>query len=422
MSFTGKAPAGHQSRGDSIFGDICALITGDLHCPTGEGMDMGAAFDIEAISGAFAEAALDPLRWPAAMEVVSTATRSYGAMLFDINSHLPGIPRSCAMEPSFDAYVQSGWIDRDVRFRIAPIIVQRGVATDFDILTADQISQHAYYQEFLAHFGLRWFAGVKVAAGDDFWCLSIQRTIEQGPFGGGELLELAAFSKQLGTAAALANAIGFARAEAALDAFCASGTPAAMLGRNGIVIAMNDPAERLLDQDFRIVSGRIVFGDRNSADAFDRNLSALLRKPGSAAMAPPIQMQRPRSSRRPLLAYVLRLPRVTQSALSPCQVAVVFIDPHVRPRAADTALMSCFGLTRAEAKLAGMLSGGECLATAAEQLCITYETARNQLRAVFAKTETHRQSDLMAMLARFPVIIPSAHDPTGSCGRNGGPV
>ncbi len=159
MSFTGKAPAGHQSRGDSIFGDICALITDDLHCPTGEGMDMGAAFDIEAISGAFAEAALDPLRWPAAMEVVSTATRSYGAMLFDINSHLPGIPRSCAMEPSFDAYVQSGWIDRDVRFRIAPIIVQRGVATDFDILTADQISQHAYYQEFLAHFGLRWFAG-----------------------------------------------------------------------------------------------------------------------------------------------------------------------------------------------------------------------------------------------------------------------
>ncbi|MER9124256.1 helix-turn-helix transcriptional regulator [Mesorhizobium sp. M0959] len=365
-------------------------------------MDMGAAFDIEAISGAFAKAAIDPGYWGFAMEAVSEATHSYGAILFDINSHLPGIPRSRTMEPSFEAYVHGGWIDRDVRYRIAPVLEHRGVATDFDIMAPDQISRDPYYQEFLAPFGLRWFAGVKVAAGDDFWCLSIQRSIEQGPFDQSELLELGGLSKQLGTAAVFANAVGFARVEAALDAFCASATPAVMLGHNGTVIGMNGPAENLLDEDLRVLAGRLVSGSRNASDAFDRSLNELLKNPGSATM-PPVQMPRPRSGRRPLLAYLLRLPKVTHTALSPCQATAIFIDPDLRPSPAGTVLMSCFGLTRAEAKLAGMLAGGDCLITIAEHLSITYETARNQLKAVFAKTETHRQSDLMALLSRFPV-------------------
>ena len=35
---------------------------------------------------------------------------------------------------------------------------------------------------------------------------------------------------------------------------------------------------------------------------------------------------------------------------------------------------------------------------AARELTITRETARNQLKSVFAKTDTHRQSELVALL------------------------
>jgi DNA-binding CsgD family transcriptional regulator len=365
------------------------------------GEDMGAPFNVEAISAAFSDAALDPSCWATAMDAVSEATQSYGAILFDAKNHLPGIPRSRRMEPSFEAYVSKGWIDRDVRYRIAPVLAQRSAATDFDILSPDQISRHPYYQEFLAPFGLRWFAGVRVSAGDDFWCLSIQRSIVQGPFDQNELLQLAGLSKQLASAVAIANAIGFVRAEAALDAFCASGTPVAMIGRNGTVIAINGPAERLLDQDLRVMAGHLVSSDRRANDTFSRGLNEMMRNSG-LALIPPIQMPRPQSGRRPLLVYLLRLPKVTHNALSFCQVAAVIIDPDLRPRPAETVMMSCYGLTKAEAKLAGMLAGGDCLTTVADHLCITYETARNQLKAVFAKMEIHRQSDLMALLSRFP--------------------
>ncbi|WP_292186755.1 hypothetical protein [Mesorhizobium sp.] len=37
----------------------------------------------------------------------------------------------------------------------------------------------------------------------------------------------------------------------------------------------------------------------------------------------------------------------------------------------------------------------------ADELGVTYETAKNQLKAVFAKTETHRQPELVALLTRM---------------------
>jgi DNA-binding CsgD family transcriptional regulator len=64
-------------------------------------------------------------------------------------------------------------------------------------------------------------------------------------------------------------------------------------------------------------------------------------------------------------------------------------------------LVKLFGLTSAEAKLASIIAEGVNPEQAAEELGISRETARNQLKAVFAKTATHRQSELVALLARL---------------------
>lgn len=64
-------------------------------------------------------------------------------------------------------------------------------------------------------------------------------------------------------------------------------------------------------------------------------------------------------------------------------------------------LRARFGLTEAEARIAEGLRTGNSLVRAAEELGIAYETARNQLKAVFAKTDTHRQSELVALLSRL---------------------
>ena len=130
---------------------------------------------------AFAEAATDPSRWDTAMDIVARTTEAFGAALFPVEGKLPNVPRSRSLEASFDTYVRDGWIHRDERERCRPALESRGVATDLDFTSEDEMKRHAYYQEFLSPHGLRWFAGVKVACGDDLWCLSIQRSVVIAP-------------------------------------------------------------------------------------------------------------------------------------------------------------------------------------------------------------------------------------------------
>lgn len=360
---------------------------------------MGAVFDFGSISIAFAEAAVDPSRWDAAMEVAEKATGSVGALLFDMKGHLPLVPHSSTMAPVLEAYVRDGWINHDERYRLMSFLAQRGVTSELDLMTPEYMAKHPYYQEFLAPFGLQWYAAVKIAAGDEFWALSLQRSILQGPFTPDEMRQLAELSKQLGSAAAVARALGFARADAALDAFSATGTPAIMLDRNGNVLLANSSAEGLLGRGLQIVHRRLVSYDRTATDALDRSLKQLLCSPETAATVPPVLL--PRYDGRPLVAYPLRLPAVSYNALAPCQAIVILNDPDTRPRPLDSVLQYCFRLTLSEAKLAREICSGHGLETVADKLGVSYETARNQLKSIFAKTETHRQSELVALLTRL---------------------
>jgi DNA-binding NarL/FixJ family response regulator len=52
-------------------------------------------------------------------------------------------------------------------------------------------------------------------------------------------------------------------------------------------------------------------------------------------------------------------------------------------------------------KLAMQLAAGEPLEAAAAALGVTKGTARIQLKTVFAKLDVHRQSELVALLARL---------------------
>ena len=56
--------------------------------------------------------------------------------------------------------------------------------------------------------------------------------------------------------------------------------------------------------------------------------------------------------------------------------------------------MQTYKLTRKEAMLAAKLSEGKSVEQAAEELAITYETARTHLRRIFSKTGTSRQAEL----------------------------
>jgi DNA-binding CsgD family transcriptional regulator len=56
-------------------------------------------------------------------------------------------------------------------------------------------------------------------------------------------------------------------------------------------------------------------------------------------------------------------------------------------------------LAAAEARLASQLATGRPVETVSVALGIAKETARNHLKNIFAKTNAHRQAELVALMA-----------------------
>jgi DNA-binding CsgD family transcriptional regulator len=125
----------------------------------------------------------------------------------------------------------------------------------------------------------------------------------------------------------------------------------------------------------------------------------LLWSSAASALLPPVML--PRSHRRPIIAYPIKLSAMSVNVFGDYQALLVMVDPERRPVLPHELLKSAFGLTAAEARLANRLSAGAALETIADELQISKGTVRNQLKSVFQKTGVHRQSDLVALLASY---------------------
>ena len=353
------------------------------------------------LTEAFAAAAADPSRWDAAMEEAARGTGSFGAVLVPVRGRSPHLPASETLRPALEAYVRDGWVHRDERYRAIPAMLRDGVASDADVGAPEELPRNPFYQEFLRPHGLALFAVVKVGAGDDVWGLSLQRTAEQGPFSRHHLAELASLSRRLAGAAELASAFHAARVDAALEAFEATRSPVAVLDRMGEVVRLNASAERLMGKDLAIVQRRIVSTSREATQALDRALNRLIWLREKTALEPAVVL--PQRQGRPVLAYPMRFPGgPIREGFALAHAIVTFVDLEARfPSVAGDAAQA-FRLTPAEARLADRLLQEESLEAAASTLGVAYHTARNVLNSIFLKTGTHRQGQLVALLARLP--------------------
>lgn len=104
------------------------------------------------------------------------------------------------------------------------------------------------------------------------------------------------------------------------------------------------------------------------------------------------------SGARPWLIEVTPVERKdAQSAAT-----VVISDGERPPQPCPDALRTYYGLTPAEAHLATLLSAGLSLEEAAERRSVSRNTARGQLKRIFAKTQTNRQAALVRLVLCGP--------------------
>ena len=109
----------------------------------------------------------------------------------------------------------------------------------------------------------------------------------------------------------------------------------------------------------------------------------------------------PRHGKRQLVLHAVQL---TPEPSSGPHTVVILVDLNDTPQLSQTSIQKIFGLTPAEAKLATEIARGRSLGEFASATGISMATARSQLSAVMAKTQTQRQAELVALLARISIL------------------
>lgn len=105
-----------------------------------------------------------------------------------------------------------------------------------------------------------------------------------------------------------------------------------------------------------------------------------------------------------VLALPLAAPVVTAAGETRASVMLMLIDPQQRPEAALDFVVRAFGLSKAEARLLPLLFENRTPTDIAAALDIKISTVRSQLSAIFAKTGTSRQQELIRLLGTLPPI------------------
>jgi len=348
------------------------------------------------------EAVVDPAAWPSVMEDLSRAIRAEGAALLQSDVRTPDVPRTAAISDLIDGYFRYGWHKRDVRAARGVPLVMSGqpVVIDQDILSPDEMRKDAFYNECTVPHGFQWWAVIGFSAGRAHWGLAFQRTINQGPFELEDKRILAQISRRLSEAATLSKAVSRSVLTGTANALDLVQQPAMIVDRLGFVLDTNAAAEGLFDSEIRVRNRRLCVADKHARAQFEHFVDAIRVASDTDPLPPgPIVVQR--QTKPPVLIRILPIEAAARSPFLGARALLMLLDFGRRRRPHPGLLAPAFGLTAAEAKLASLIGAGESIERAAERLGIAPLTARTQLRAVFSKTDTHRQAELAALLSRL---------------------
>ena len=213
-----------------------------------------------------------------------------------------------------------------------------------------------------------------------------------------EEIILASFTRRLIEIAAVSGARGAtASPTATLNAMS---LPAIALDRHGYVADANAAAEVVFDDNIRIKDRRLFVRDPGSRSLLKEAIDKLTGQPrlNSFAMEPVIV---PRMDKLPVIVRIWPFEGPSHPPAHEVQAVLTLNALGPRPGLPAAIIAKTFRLTPAEAKLACIIARGAPPDIAARELKISRETARNQLKSVFAKTDTHRQSELVALLLQI---------------------
>jgi DNA-binding CsgD family transcriptional regulator/PAS domain-containing protein len=353
---------------------------------------------------AFYDAATGQGAWEAAFDHLLAATGFDGAAYYaiDRSTRVPLEQRWHRLDTSFaDAYLRD-YVDIDPR--AAQVFVPNPRRILYDYLHTEEaaIDRDPFYAWFQPSQDMRYYVGGQSAADQDIrLTLTLHRPRRRGHVGEAELQSFARLFDHFEHAVNLQHrlALDASRQAETMAAIDCSAHGVVLLGRDLAVLSANGAARRIAARgDALCLAGTgLAAAERDAAPALRRLLGAALRR----------EVTRPLELRRRFggLPYVVTaFPVVGQELLAgPASVAVAvrILDPDPVQGEGLAAAAALLGLSPQETQVAVRLAEGADAVEIAAELGLRPASVRTYLAAIYRKTATRRQGELVARLARL---------------------
>jgi DNA-binding CsgD family transcriptional regulator len=367
-----------------------------------------------AVIEAFYDAALDETRWPSALQQLTDVGESQAASFWVLDgSQTPRLPTFICLNVDPAAVKEyldyAAPIDPTVQYLIAH--PHQPIVHDGLVISESEKDRHPYYDWHDRRIDTRFrMVGQaqlmpSVQAG-----VALHRARKTGRYETTEIETFAVLHRHLQRALTIGVRIGSlgAKEEVSKEWLDRCGSAVLLLDHRRRIVFTNRAAQALdmSDDGIRFSVNGIALANKHDHGELQALIAQALSS--KASRGPPsggsMRARRP-SGKRPFGIFVSPLSREFPAlALFRPALCIVITDPEHRPLLPVSQLQAAFDLTEAEARLAGLLANGEELRRAAEQLKITYGTARTRLAQIFQKTDTRRQAELVRLLISLAAL------------------
>lgn len=285
-------------------------------------------------------------------------------------------------------------------------------ASNLDLSDPGRVIETRFFREWIVPQDIAYAAGaVVLQEGEWMTEIIVQRNSQQPPFTREEMDSLNLLMPHLQRAIQMRQR--FAELQLGKN-FLTGGLdvlamPTLLFNEYGLVVHHNHSAALLLTQGnaLRVDDGRLQTRDaavtRKISFEIGKAVSASRGSDDSGAELHSVVLL-PRTDRMPLMLMIAPL-RWGDNAPSQGAALLFAFDPEATPSVTAGLVRRLFLLSEAEAELAVALCGGKTLDGVAAERGTSINTIKSQLKSIFCKTGTRRQTELVSLLLASPAYF-----------------
>lgn len=357
----------------------------------------------QALDGCF-DAVFAPDQWRTAMDRLGTSLGALGCCL-NPNSRTivdrSRLPASGRYRDMLAEFMRGDWKQHDLRHTRGWRLATDGKPMVFESDCSTEKERRALpiYQDLFARHDLEIFVGVSLTCQGETWSFNLVRSERTGGFEHEDPATILRVVPSLNRILKIVSQMSAVTGEGAVAAFERAALGAILLDENERVVTVNQTARASMGQGLDVRDQRLSAKSASENNALQALIRKTIRRSGIGDDHP-VYVRR--EGKAPLLVEAVEIQNLRAEMFGFKGALLLITDPQVRSKPRLKILQQAFSLTPQEARVGRLLSAGLDAAEIGEMLSLRRSSVQQLVKSVLVKTNTRRQSALVALFAHMP--------------------